>query len=107
MTALWRFLGRTHGHGRLNWVDWVTYLYLFFGFLMIFLPVCWIGLNSLKTAFQLDKQDLSLLPSEYTQVGRATVYGPQGRNIFIISDLPDWVLDWQDLKEQEFHFHLE
>ena len=52
-------------------------------------------------AGQLDKEDLSLLPSEYTQLARATVYGPDGRSIFIISDLPDWVLDWQDLKDSQ------
>lgn len=101
MSVIWQFLGRTHGHGRLNWVDWITYIYLLFGFLLIFVPVCWIGLNSLKAAYQLEKEDLSLLPSEFTQVARATVYGSEGRSIFIITDLPGWVMDWQDLKDSQ------
>ena len=101
MSVVWKFISQTHGRGRLSLVDWITYLYLLFGFLLIFLPVCWIGLNSLKPAFQLDREDLSLLPAEYTQLARATVYGPDGRSIFIISDLPDWVLNWQDLKDNQ------
>lgn len=94
-----QFFCLTHGHTRLSWRDWVSYGYLAFGFLLIFIPICWLGLNSLKTAFQLDKQDLSLLPSEYTQIARATVYGKTGKTIFIIKDLPDWVLNWQDLSD--------
>jgi len=101
MTAVWSFLSRTRGRGRLSWVDWVTYIYLGLGFLLIFLPVCWLLLNSFKTQFQLEKQDLSLLPSEYTQVARATVYGPEGRSIFIIDGLPGWVLDWRGMNNDE------
>ena len=101
MSGVWTFLSRTQGRYRLTWVDWVTYIYLAFGFLLIFLPVMWIVINSFKTQFQLEKQDLSLLPSEYTQVGRATVYGPDGRRIFIVQGLPGWVLDWRSLDEEE------
>jgi len=101
MTTVRDFLTRTHGKGRLSWVDWLTYSYLIFGFLLIFLPVLWIGLNSLKSSFQLEKQDLSLLPSDFERVARATVYGPDGREIFIIDGLPRWVLDWPDLSADE------
>jgi alpha-1,4-digalacturonate transport system permease protein len=101
MSATWTFLTRTQGRNRLTWVDWITYLYLGFGFLLIFLPVCWLVLNSLKTQSQLEKQDLSLLPSEYTQVARATVYGPEGRSIFVIDDLPSWALEWRKLTDAE------
>ena len=101
MSGVTAFLTRTHGRGRLSWVDWLTYAYLAFGFLLIFLPVMWIGLNSVKSSFQLEKQDLSLLPSDFERVARATVYGPDGREIFIISDLPQWVLDWADLSAEE------
>lgn len=101
MTTVRAFLTRTHRRGRLSWVDWLTYGYLVFGFLLIFLPVTWIGLNSVKSSFQLEKQDLSLLPSDFDRVARATVYGPEGREIFVISDLPQWVLDWSDLSEAE------
>ena len=102
MSAVWTFLSRTQGrHGRLTFTDYAAYSYLIFGFLIIFIPVSWLGLNSVKSAFQLEKQDLSLLPTDYIRVGRGTVNGPDGRNIFIIPDLPDWVLNWRELKPQE------
>lgn len=101
MSAIWTFLSRRQGKNRPTWVDWLTYGYLCFGFLLIFIPVSWIVLNSVKTSFQLDKQDLSLLPSEYKKVARASVYGPHGREIFIIDQLPIWVLDWPSLQDEE------
>lgn len=101
----WAFLTRTHGKGRLSWVDWVTYIYLAFGFLIILLPVLWIVLNSFKTQFQLERQDLSLFPSDFAQVGRATVYGPEGRTMFIADGLPAWVLNWRALDDDEKATH--
>jgi alpha-1,4-digalacturonate transport system permease protein len=101
----WAFLTRTQGKGRLTWVDWITYIYLAFGFLLILVPVLWIVLNSFKTQFQLERQDLSLLPSEFSQVGRATVYGPEGRQMFIADGLPDWVLNWRSLDDAEKATH--
>ena len=102
MSALWTFLTRTQGrHGQLSLTDYAAYAYLFLGFLIIFLPVSWIGLNSVKSAFQLEKQDLSILPTDYLRVGRGTLNGPEGRQIFIISSLPDWVLDWPNLRPEE------
>lgn len=105
MSASWTFLTRTQGRNRLTWVDWITYLYLLLGFLLIFLPVCWLILNSFKTQSQLEKQDLSLLPSEYTKVARATVYGPEGRSIIIIDELPSWVLNWRSMSTEERQAH--
>lgn len=93
MSGVWTFLSRTQGRGRLTWVDWVTYAYLLFGFLLIFIPVVWLVINSFKTQFQLEKQDLSLIPSTFEQVARATVYRPEGRSITIVEGLPDWVLE--------------
>ncbi len=98
---IWQFLSRTHGRGRLSWIDWVTYIYLAFGFLLILVPVLWIALNSFKTQFQLERQDLSLIPSEFAQVARATVYGPEGRTMFIADGLPKWVLNWKSLDDAE------
>jgi alpha-1,4-digalacturonate transport system permease protein len=93
MKVITEFLFRTKGgNRRLTLADYFSYAYLFFGFLIIFVPVLWIVLNSVKTQFQLEKQDLSLLPSDYIRIGRATVYGPEGRDIFFIPDLPEWVL---------------
>ena len=71
------------------------------GFLIIFLPVSWLALNSVKTAFQIEKQDISLLPGDFARVGRATVNGPDGREIFVVGDLPEWVLNWRDLTPEE------
>ena len=102
MTTLWSFLSRTQGrNGQLTLTDYASYAYLLLGFLIIFVPVSWIGLNSVKSAFQLEKQDLSLLPTDYVRVGRGTVNGPDGREIFIVSDLPDWVLNWPNLRAEE------
>ena len=102
MTAVWQFLSRTQGRGgRLTLGDWLSYSYLVLGFLVIFLPVMWIVLNSFKSAFQLDKQDLSLLPTDFVRVARATVNDAGGKDIFIMSDLPDWVLNWKDLEDEE------
>lgn len=101
MTALWDFLSRTNGRAKLSWTDWLSYAYLIFGFLIILVPVVWLGLNSVKSQFQIESQDLSLLPGDFDRVARATVNGPNGREIFIIADLPDWVLNWSDLSAEE------
>ena len=84
MTAVWQFLSRKQGRGgQLTLGDWLSYSYLLVGFLVIFLPVMWILLNSFKSAFQLDKQDISLLPTDYVRVARATVNDVNGKDIFI------------------------
>ena len=102
MSAVWSFLTRTQGrNGSLTITDYASYAYLLFGFLIIFLPVSWVALNSIKSQFQLEKQDLSILPTDYERVGRATVNGPDGREIFILQDLPDWVLNWSNLRPEE------
>lgn len=101
MSSVWTFLTRTQGRGRLSLTDYISYAYLIFGFLVIFLPVMWIGLNSVKSQFQLEKQDLNLLPVDYARVARATLNGADGREIFIIDGLPDWVLNWKDLTPEE------
>lgn len=101
MTGIATFLTRKSGGRRANWLDYLTYAYLAFGFLMIVVPVAWLSLNSLKSRSQLEKQDLSLLPMVYEQVARATVSTPEGREIFIIPDLPEWVLNWKDLDDAE------
>jgi len=106
MNAVGEFLTRTQGgrHGgvtRFTLTDYLSYAFLFMGFLLIFLPVCWILLNSIKSAFQLEKQDISLFPTEYERVGRATVNNADGRELFFLPELPDWVLHWNDLTPEE------
>lgn len=101
MTALMTFLTRKAGGKRANWLDYLTYAYLAFGFLMILIPVAWLALNSLKTPSQLEKQDLSLFPRSFESAARATVSGPEGNDIFFIPDLPVWVLGWDDLDDDQ------
>jgi len=85
----------------LSFVDWIAYGYLFLGFLIIFLPVAWLLLNSIKSQFLLQKLDTNLLPLDYDRVVRATVFGPEGKEIFIIKDLPDWVIYWNELRDED------
>ena len=83
MTAgrIWAFLSRTQGRRGPNFVDYLAYGYLVFGFLVILLPVAWLGLNSLKSRTLLDQNDLSLFPQDFTRLGRASITSPQGRGV--------------------------
>ena len=101
MSAVIKFFSRTHGKNKLSFIDWIAYLYLFLGFLIIFLPVFWLLLNSIKSQFLLQKLDTNLLPLDYDRVVRATVFGPDGKEIFIIKDLPDWVIYWNELRDED------
>ena len=105
MSSVWTFLTRTQGRNGPSMTDYLSYAFLIFGFLVIFIPVAWLGLNSVKSAFQLEKQDISLLPTDFERVGRATVNGPDGREILIVTDLPDWVLNWRELKPEQKSSH--
>ena len=87
-----KFFTRTQGSKKLTLVDWVSYIFLFLGFLIIFLPVLWLVLNSIKSQFLLQKLDTNLLPLDYERVGRATVYGPEGKEIFMMKDLPPYCI---------------
>ena len=101
MSAVIKFFSRTHGKNKLSFIDWIAYLYLFLGFLIIFLPVLWLLLNSIKSQFLLQKLDTNLLPLDYDRVVRATVFGPDGKEIFIIKDLPDWVIYCNELRDED------
>ena len=101
MSAVIKFFSRTHGKNKLSFIDWIAYLYLFLGFLIIFLPVLWLLLNSIKSQFLLQKLDTNLLPLDYDRVVRSTVFGPDGKEIFIIKDLPDWVIYWNELRDED------
>ena len=101
MTAVFNFLSRTHGKNRLSFVDWIAYAYLLLGFLIIFLPVLWLLLNSVKSQFLLQKLDTNILPLDYDRVVRATVFGPEGKEIFIMKDLPEWVINWNELRDED------
>ena len=65
-------LTATRGRGRWDWTDYASYLYLGLGVLLMFGPVLWLGLSSLKSEAGLAAYPPTLLPWEQT---RATVAG--------------------------------
>ena len=105
MSEVKTFFFRTQGKKSLSLVDWISYFYLLLGFLIIFLPVMWLALNSIKSQFLLQKLDTNILPLDYDRIARATVYNPEGKDIFFIKDMPRWVLYWNDLSAEEQALH--
>ena len=105
MSEVKTFFFRTQGKKSLSLVDWISYIYLLLGFLIIFLPVMWLALNSIKSQFLLQKLDTNILPLDYDRIARATVYNPEGKDIFFIKDMPQWVLYWNDLSTEEQALH--
>jgi len=101
MSAVLKFLSRTQGRNGPALVDWISYIYLLLGFLIIFLPVLWLLLNSIKSQFLLQKLDTNILPLDYDRVVRATVFGPEGKEIFIMKDMPEWVIYWNELRDED------
>ena len=56
------FLTKTHGRGKLDWTDWVSYAYLFVGLFTMFAPVLWLVMSSLKTESALAQFPPTFLP---------------------------------------------
>ncbi len=63
-----RFLTATRGLGRWDWTDWAAHLYLVVGVLVMFGPVAWLGLSSLKSESGLLAFPPTLLPYEQSSV---------------------------------------
>jgi len=101
MSDVIKFFTRRQGKKKASLTDWISYGFLFLGFLIIFLPVLWLLMNSVKSQFLLQKYDTNFLPMDYERTARATTYGPDGKEIFIIEGLPSWVMFWKDLDEDE------
>jgi alpha-1,4-digalacturonate transport system permease protein len=59
------FLTRTRGRQRMDWTDWVSYVYLVAGLFMMFGPVLWLVMSSFKTESALAQFPPTFLP--YTQ----------------------------------------
>lgn len=57
-------LTATRGGGRFDWTDWLSYAYLLFGVVLMFGPVLWLGVSSLKTQAGLDIFPPTFLPWE-------------------------------------------
>ena len=62
MGSVGTFLTRTRGYGRFDVVDFATYLYLFFGTIVMFGPILWLVLSSFKTSAEVVKFPPRLLP---------------------------------------------
>lgn len=62
MSAISRFLFRTRGYKKLHISDVLTYLYLFFGIILMFGPVLWIVMSSFKTPAALAEFPPRFLP---------------------------------------------
>ncbi len=64
----WIFFSRTKGakkNNRLGAQDIISYIYLAFGIIIIFLPVTWTLLSSFKSKESLDRFDTRVLPYEH------------------------------------------
>ena len=85
-TGIAAFLTRTRGRGRLHWTDWLSYAYLLLGVFLMFAPVVWVALSSLKTEAQLLEFPPSFLP--YGQVTAAVEGHPEPLPLYHVR-LPD------------------
>lgn len=71
-----KFLTATRARAGLDWTDWASYLYLILGTLMMFGPVLWLGLSSLKSESGIQAFPPTLLPYEQASAqveGRGTL----------------------------------
>lgn len=75
MNRIAGFLLATRGRQGRDWTDWACYGYLLLGVLVMFGPVGWLALSSLKTPAALDQAPPTLLPYEPV---RAAVPGRTG-----------------------------
>ena len=62
MGSVATMLMATRGRDRLDWTDWVSYVYLLTGLLLMFGPVLWMVLSSFKTPAALTEFPPQLLP---------------------------------------------
>jgi alpha-1,4-digalacturonate transport system permease protein len=56
------FLTRTHGRGKFDLTDWLTFGYLFLSILLMFGPILWVTLSSFKTEAALQEYPPTFLP---------------------------------------------
>jgi alpha-1,4-digalacturonate transport system permease protein len=63
-----RMLAARRGHRGFDWTDWASYAYLIGGVFMMFGPVAWLALSSVKTEAGLGAYPPTLLPWEQQQV---------------------------------------
>jgi alpha-1,4-digalacturonate transport system permease protein len=71
MSRVIAILFATRGRGRRDWTDWVSYLYLALGLIIMFGPVLWLVLSSFKTEAGLIEFPPRVLPYEQAHVAVA------------------------------------
>lgn len=59
---VWSFISRTRGRPRFDVTDWLTWAYLILGLVVMFGPVLWVAMSSLKTDAALSQYPPSFLP---------------------------------------------
>ena len=84
--ALVKFLTRTHGRGRLDWTDWLSYTYLFIGLFTMFAPILWLVMSSLKTESAISQFPPTFLPYSQKSV---MVAGHEKPLPLFLTKLPD------------------
>ena len=84
--ALVKFLTRTHGRGRLDWTDWLSYAYLFVGLFTMFAPILWLVMSSLKTESAISQFPPTFLPYSQKSV---MVAGHEKPLPLFLTRLPD------------------
>jgi alpha-1,4-digalacturonate transport system permease protein len=84
--ALVKFLTRTHGKGRLDWTDWLSYAYLFVGLFTMFAPIIWLVMSSLKTESAISQFPPTFLPYSQKSV---MVAGHEKPLPLFLTKLPD------------------
>ncbi|MDI9334234.1 MAG: carbohydrate ABC transporter permease [Cytophagales bacterium] len=62
MNRLLQFLTQTHGKGRMDWTDYLSYTYLFVGLFTMFAPVIWLVMSSFKTEAAISQFPPTFLP---------------------------------------------
>jgi alpha-1,4-digalacturonate transport system permease protein len=84
--ALVQFLTRTHGRGRLDWTDWLSYAYLLVGLFTMFAPILWLVMSSLKTESAISQFPPTFLPYSQKSV---MVAGHEKPLPLFLTKLPD------------------
>ena len=57
-----KFLTRSRGYQSFDWTDWLSYLYLSVGLFVMFAPIVWLVMSSLKTESALSQFPPTFLP---------------------------------------------
>jgi len=57
-----KLLTLTRGRNRLDWTDWLSYLYLVVGLFTMFAPIVWLVMSSLKTESAIAQFPPTFLP---------------------------------------------